>query len=98
MIEVTLTSHDPLTLAVSGQLDTLATAAAEAQFEALLSELSGKILLDLSRLTYISSSGLRLLLKLKRDGAAHGRDVAVVNATAMVDSIFKITGLDTIFY
>ena len=45
---------------------------------------------------YISSSGLRVLLALKKMMMAKGGDVSVVNVSEGVLSIFKISGFDII--
>jgi anti-anti-sigma factor len=48
-------------------------------------------------LTYISSSGLRFLLGVKKQATAAGGDVVLINLTDTVAKIFKVVGFDTIF-
>lgn len=69
-----------------GKLD--ATSAPE--FEAKVADLSefNKVTIDASGLEYISSAGLRVILKIKHNVA----DTSVINASAEVYDIFEMTG------
>lgn len=95
MVEITAIS--PLTIAIKGELDTAAAPDAESKFDALGIDLSKDITFDLSQLTYISSSGLRLLLAIKKRATAKGGEVKVVNMTETVTKIFKLIGFDSLF-
>jgi anti-anti-sigma factor len=95
MIELSLIA--PQFIAIEGELDTISAHDAETKLAALNVDLSGTVTFDLSDLTYISSSGLRFLLGVKKQATAAGGDVVLINLTDTVAKIFKVVGFDTIF-
>ena len=82
------------TLNVSGRLDTTTAPA----LEAAVSEITGtceKLVLDFAGLEYISSAGLRVILKAQKAMAAKGgMKLLHVNKTIM--EVFEITGFSDI--
>jgi anti-sigma B factor antagonist len=82
------------TLNVSGRLDTTTAPA----LEAVISETTGtceQMVLDFAKLEYISSAGLRVILKAQKVMAAKGgMKLLHVNETIM--EIFEITGFSDI--
>ena len=83
--------------ALSGRLDTLAAQEMAAQFEALQQKAGGTVVLDCSQLNYISSSGLRLFLTLRKAAATKGGKVIVRGLNADVRNVFMITGFLNLF-
>ena len=83
--------------ALSGRLDTLAAQEIAAQFEALQQKAGGTVVLDCSQLNYISSSGLRLFLTLRKAAATKGGKVIVRGLNADVRNVFMITGFLNLF-
>jgi len=79
-----------LTLSVSGRLDT--TTAVELE-NALNESLGGvtSLILDLSELAYMSSAGLRVVLKAQKTMNAQG-EMKVVNVNEVIMEVFEITG------
>ena len=67
-------------------------AAAEA-----LEQPAGWIVLDLSEVTYIDSSGLGEILKLFLDGKAKGKSLALTRIPPTVQKILHSTRLDKVF-
>lgn len=53
----------------------------------------GRLLLDLRQLTFMDSSGLRLVLELQRAAAADGWELAVAPGPAQVQRVFDVTGM-----
>ena len=80
-----------------GRLDTLAAQEVAAQFETLQEKAGGTVVLDCSQLEYISSSGLRLFLTLRKAAATKGGKVIVRGINADVRSVFMITGFLNLF-
>ena len=66
----------------------------ESQLRECVGEYAGRLYLDAEELTYISSAGLRLFLKLQ-----HEREdqLIFINLLPEVMDIFQVTGFDTIF-
>ena len=83
--------------ALIGRLDTLASQELAPQFETLQNTASGTVILDCSKLEYISSSGLRLFLTLRKAAAAKGGKVVVRDISADVRNVFMITGFLNLF-
>lgn len=83
--------------ALRGRLDTLAAQELAAQFEILQEKANGTIILDCSKLEYISSSGLRLFLTLRKAAATKGGKVIVKDLSADVRKVFMITGFMNLF-
>ena len=55
------------------------------------------IVLDCSELTYISSSGLRLFLTLRKAAAVKGGRVVIRNINDDIRSVFMMTGFLNLF-
>ena len=83
-------------LAVRGELDYGESAGFRFKIDRILRTMPAAVVVDLSQVTYLDSSGLGLLLSLSRGyGAAGGRLFLVTNET--VDSILEITRLVGVF-
>ena len=83
--------------ALCGRLDTPAAQESAAQFEALQEKARGTVILDCSKLEYISSSGLRLFLTLRKAADTKGGKVVVKDLSADVRNVFMITGFMNLF-
>ena len=80
------------TMALVGRLD----AAQAPKVQAALDALAGAARLDFSRLEYVSSAGLGVLLKTqKRLGASGG--LTLVNVNSHIMDVFRYSGFDQIF-
>ncbi|MDX9868617.1 MAG: STAS domain-containing protein [Kiritimatiellia bacterium] len=79
-----------LTVAVEGRLDTVTAPQLE---EALKTSLDGvtRLTLDFSRLVYVSSAGLRVILTAQKRMAQKGKMV-VKNLQETVREVFEVTG------
>lgn len=80
-----------LTVTMEGRLDTDSTPQAEKELMVSLDTVK-ELILDFSKLDYISSAGLRLLLMMKKKMDAQGGSMKILNANAMVREIFDVTG------
>ena len=83
--------------ALSGRLDTPASIELAEQFDILAGKAGGTVVLDCSKLEYISSSGLRLFLTLRKAAATKGGKVIVRGINSDVRSVFMITGFLNLF-
>ena len=80
-----------------GWLDTSATDKAKKELEPLRNHLDGRIVIDLTELRYISSSGLRLLLALLKDSSAKGGSMSVTGLSDYLHKVFVETGFVRLF-
>ena len=83
-----------LTLKVAGRLDTNTSPDLEA---ALVLDGVSEIVFDFSRLEYISSAGLRVLMMAQKSMMACKGKMSVVGSNETVRGIFSITGMSSIF-
>ena len=80
-----------------GRLDTAASAQFATDMQPLIDRADKHILLDCSQLEFISSSGLRLFLTLRKATiAAHG-DVTIMGMNNEVKQVFTLTGFLSLF-
>ena len=82
---------------VSGRLDTPSAVAAQQEIVPLLENADKEITLDCSGLEYISSSGLRLLLTIRKEASAKGGNVIVKNINDDIKKVFMMTGFYNLF-
>src|ERR1700741_3303550 len=88
---------DVLVVKVSGRLDSSTAQAAEETFAQLLGKHAPFLTLDMSKLDYISSAGLRVLLVVaKKLQQAKGKMV-LFGLVPNVREVFSISGFDKIF-
>ncbi|MBU8538043.1 STAS domain-containing protein [Falsiroseomonas tokyonensis] len=81
--------------ALKGRLDTATAPAAEAKLLGLL-EGGAKVVADLAEVHYVSSAGLRVLLKAAKQAKAIGGSFAVASPQAPVREVLEISGFDKI--
>ena len=86
-----------ITAYLIGRLDTPASQEIAPQMNALAEDAAGTIVLDCTELSYISSSGLRIFLTLRKAAAEKGGRVIVKNISAEIRSVFMMTGFLNIF-
>ena len=96
MMKITKTQYgSSMEIALEGRLDTESAP----QLEAELKEdgLSGitKLTFDFSKVEYITSAGLRVLLK-ARSGLKYGGELVVANTNELVREVFNVTGIASI--
>ena len=77
---------------VSGRLDTPAAVAAQQEIAPLLENADKEITLDCT-----SSSGLRLLLTIRKEASAKGGKVIVAHISDDIKKVFMMTGFYNLF-
>jgi anti-anti-sigma factor len=86
-----------IVLSLNGRLDTMHFPLVDKELSSLLESGKKEIVLDCKDMDYISSSGLRILLKtLKQADAVKGR-FTICNLQPQIIQIFKISGFDHLF-
>jgi len=66
-------------------------------FEELKADAAGTIVLDCSELSYISSSGLRLFLTIRKAASEKGGKVIVRSINNEIRAVFMMTGFLNLF-
>lgn len=88
---------DKYIVALEGELDTAHALEVEQAMQPL-HELSEKdIVVDCTKLDYIASSGLRILLGLLKSAKAKGNHVVLKNLNYEIKEVFKMTGFIDLF-
>lgn len=82
---------------VSGRLDTPAAVKAQQEITPLLDNADKDITLDCATLEYISSSGLRLFLTIRKEAAAKGGKVIIEHINEEIRKVFMMTGFFNLF-
>ena len=80
-----------------GRLDTPASQEIAPQMNALADDAGGTIILDCTDLAYISSSGLRIFITLRKAAAAKGGKIIVRNISNDIRSVFMMTRFLNLF-
>ena len=95
MLNITKTAeNNALTLALEGRLDTVTAPQLESELKASLEGVKA-LTMDLAKLEYISSAGLRVLLSAQKQMNKQG-EMKVINAGETIMEIFEVTGFSDI--
>jgi len=89
--------NNVVTAALVGRLDTPASQEIADQVNDLCAEAGGTIILDCKELSYISSSGLRIFLTLRKAAAEKGGKVIVRSISNDIRTVFMMTGFLNLF-
>lgn len=93
-----LLNGDNLLLSVEGRLDTITHQDFEKELEAILSSTEmtavNTATLDFTNLEYISSAGLRAILKLQKTLDNINVSLAIIHPNELVSEVLSITGID----
>jgi anti-sigma B factor antagonist len=84
-------------VAVSGDIDLHRSAALQQGLLGLLDEHPSRIVVDLSKVSYMDSSGVASLVKLLSRTRKLGVSLVLLSPTEKVRSIFEITRLNSVF-
>lgn len=93
-LEFKQTAHnDWQILSVIGRIDTFTASEAEKVCAEFLKE-NEKIALDMSELNYISSAGLRVMLRLTKQAKRDKKVVAFFAVPEKIMEVFEVSGVD----
>ena len=81
------------TVAVRGEVDLATAPELESLVGSSLAEAPDGVVLDLARLTFIDSSGLRALVTLAKDAESRGTSLALRNLPHHAQRVLELTGL-----
>lgn len=97
-MELNITDNgDIITGTLIGRLDTVNSEKFSKDMEPLLAAADRHIELECTQLEYISSSGLRLFLGLRKQVAAKGGKLVIRNINDSIREVFTITGFFNLF-
>ena len=91
----TTLENNKLTIYLEGRIDSNNAPAVEQEMMSAVRNASGaNVVLDADKLEYISSAGLRMLMKLHKQT---GTVLSILNASAEVYGVFEVTGFTNLF-
>jgi serine/threonine-protein kinase RsbW len=89
--------EDVRIFALDGRLDAVQTGAALVEVREAIGEGARKVLLDMASVTFLSSSGLRALLLVRKELLAHGGELRLCELRPQVQEVFTLTGFIQVF-
>ena len=89
--------EDQVVAKLVGRLDTAASQQFSIDMQPLLDNTDKKILMDCTDLDFISSSGLRLFLALRKETIAKGGSITIKGVSPEIKQVFTITGFYSLF-
>jgi len=96
-MEISVTESDGIWIVkLDGKLDTVSAVGAEARLTDLVNSGANRLVLDFTAVDYISSSGLRTLLKLAQRMKQDEGILYLCCLNEMVGEVFRISGFDRI--
>ena len=98
-MEILVTEQEKNTLVATfvGRLDTPASGEAAVAVQPVIESAEKTIILDCRELTYISSSGLRIFLSIRKAAASKGGRVIIRGINNEIRQIFVMTGFLNLF-
>lgn len=81
---------------VSGRIDMVTADTAYATGEDIVTR-SAKTVLDMSEMDYLSSAGLRVLLRLNKLAKKNGKEFTLAGPSGIVKSVLEDSGMDSLF-
>lgn len=91
------TEGNMVSVMIEGRLDTANAVECEKDFQPLRDNADKEIVLDCTNLEYISSSGLRLFLSLRKDVQTQGGKLIIEHINDDIRNVFTITGFFKLF-
>ena len=90
-------ANNEVTARLIGRLDTPASQDIAADVQSLIEEAGNTIILDCKEMSYISSSGLRIFLTLRKAAADKGGRIIVRDINDDIRGVFMMTGFLNLF-
>ena len=96
-MEITMTKFkNKLTVELEGKLDANTAPELEEKLKPELKD-TGYLIIDMQKLKYISSAGLRVLVWAVQTLDEHGGTMTLTNVSDEIKKVFELTGLISVF-
>lgn len=80
-----------------GEIDINTSPSIKKSFDKLISSRTPKIIVNLTKVTYVDSSGLATLVEILKNMRSYGGRLRLSNMSSKVKSLFEITKLEKLF-
>jgi len=82
---------------IDGEIDINTAPDVKKGFDKLISKKEPKIVVNLSKVTYVDSSGLATLVEILKNMRSYGGRLRLTNLSPKIKSLFEITKLEKLF-
>lgn len=82
---------------IEGEIDINTSPGLKKSFDKLISGKTPKIIINLSKVTYVDSSGLATLVEILKNMRAYGGKLKLSDMSSKIKSLFEITKLEKLF-
>jgi len=82
---------------IDGEIDINSSPAIKKSFDKLVSQKTPKIVINLSKVTYVDSSGLATLVEMLKNMRSYGGRMKLACMSPKIKSLFEITKLEKLF-
>ncbi len=82
---------------IEGEIDINSSPDLKKTFDKLISQKVPKLVINLSKVTYVDSSGLATLVEILKNMRSYGGKMRLTNLSSKIKSLFEITKLDKLF-
>jgi len=82
---------------LEGEMDTVAAMEVEETLKPLYTSNGKDVIIDCTKLEYIASSGLRILLSILKGAKAAGSKVVMRGVNSDIKNVFQLTGFISLF-
>jgi anti-sigma B factor antagonist len=97
-MDITFAEKDDWTIVtVEGRMDTVSAPDFESKVQERIAEGAKRLVVDLSRLEYISSAGLRCILVAGKSSTATGGRLCCCGLQGVVKKVFDVSGFTSLF-
>ena len=82
---------------VDGEIDINSSPQIKKSFDKLISSKTPKIVINLTKVTYVDSSGLATLVEILKNMKSYGGRMRLAGMSSKIKSLFEITKLEKLF-
>ena len=82
---------------IDGEIDINSSPMIKKSFDKLISQKTPKIVINLSKVTYVDSSGLATLVEILKNMRSYGGKMRLACMSPKIKSLFEITKLEKLF-
>lgn len=83
---------------ITGRLDTISSGDASERLAAIAGTEGGKVLLNLQHLEFLSSAGLRIILRTAKTLRSSGGEMKLCHATGFVSEVLEVSGFSNLLH
>lgn len=82
---------------IDGEIDINSSPAVKKSFDKIISQKTPRVVINLSKVTYVDSSGLATLVEMLKNMKSYGGRMRLACMSSKIKSLFEITKLEKLF-